>query len=299
MLRKIALPRHRLSDLPWSKLLCLFSTSATAFSRLHTRIKMPAKQVKQRQPPHDARKATIERLVERVFIKRPRTLSFSHRSSGSLRHPYTQLVYEASLGPNVRDDRVTYILEAFLDAKKEKEHWQRVERIFDSKLGDEYIEKVKMDLLFSPELLQCFEVLWSHVGGVSGGFLTEEAYRQVQQQLYFILLDVDDIALVPATMQFIQEDMHNDCQNDAGLDFSGFATSMLELADNWTPTRSVGDYIDFMKRITEAFVAVPKTPRESSDNNDGFSLSQDTFFRGGIINLVESNGGVTYRRTTL
>lgn len=236
--------------------------------------------------------------MERVFIRKPRTFSFSHRSTGSLRHPYTQLIYEASFGANARSDRLTYMLEAFLDAKKEKEHWQRVERIFDSKLADEHMEKMKLDLLFSPELLQCFEVLWSRIGGVSGGYLSEEAYRQFQQQLYSTLLDINDIALVPATMQFIQEDLHNDCQSDAGLDFAGFATSMLELADNWTATRNVADYIAFMRRITETFAEVSHSPIEAAQKTE-FTLNQDSFFRGGIVQLVDDNGATVYRRATL
>jgi hypothetical protein len=260
---------------------------------------MPPKKTRGKaQPSRDARKVTVEKLVERVFIKKPRTLSFSHRSIGSLRHPYTQLVYEASFGSNARGDRVTYLLEALLDAKKEKEHWQRVERIFDSKLGDEHMEKMKLDLLFSPELIESFEVLWSCIGGISGGFLTEEAYRQFQQQLYFTLLDVNDIALVPATMQFIQEDMHSDCQNEAGLDFGGFATSMLELADNWTPSRNTADYVAFMHRIIDAFAAVPNTHSTATQDGD-FTLNQDTFFRGGVVTPAEVNGVTLYHRTTL
>lgn len=260
---------------------------------------MPSKTLKGRpQPQRDARKATIEKLVERVFIRKPRTFSFSHRSTGSLRHPYTQLIYEASYGASARSDRLTYILEAFLDAKKEKEHWQRVERIFDSKLADAHMEKMKLDLLFSADLLQCFEVLWSRIGGVSGGFLSEEAYRQFQQQLYSTLLDINDIALVPATMQFIQEDMHSDCQSDAGLDFAGFASSMLELADNWTPTRNVSDYIAFMRRITEAFAEVPHSPTATAQDAE-FTLNQDTFFRGGVICPVEADGVTLYKPITL
>lgn len=260
---------------------------------------MPPKSLRGRaQPSRDVRKATVEKLVERVFIKKPRTLSFSHRAAGSLRHPYALLVYEASLGANARDDRITYFLEAFLDSKKEKEHWQRVERIFDSKLGDEHMEKMKLELLFSPELLQCFEVLWSRIGGPSGGYLSEDAYRQFQQQLYFILLDIDDIALLPATMQFIQEDLYNDCQSDAGLDFAGFATSMLELADNWTPTRAVADYVAFARKLIDAFTEKPSSPSNGADASDYF-LNQDTFFRGGVIVPVTQNEATVFARTTL
>ncbi|KPA84550.1 putative mitochondrial hypothetical protein [Leptomonas pyrrhocoris] len=260
---------------------------------------MPSKAANGRPyPARDTRKAPVEKLVERVFIKKPRILSFSHRSAGSLRHPYAQLVYEASLGATARGDRLTYILEAFLDAKKEKTHWQRVERIFDSKLGDEHMEKMKLDLLFSPELLQCLEVLWSRVGGVSGGFMTEDAYRQFQQQLYFMLLDINDIGLVPATMQFIQEDIHTDCKSEAGLDFAGFATSILELADNWTPTRCIPDYVAFVRKITEAFTPEAKQTIEFT-NEDDFRLNQDTFFIGGVIKPVQVNGETIYRRTTI
>ncbi|KAK7199654.1 hypothetical protein NESM_000010700 [Novymonas esmeraldas] len=260
---------------------------------------MPATGSRQRRPtPRDGRKIGIEKLVERVFIRSPRTLSFSHRSLGSLRHPYASLICEACAARSSTQDKVTYLLEVFLEAKSEKETWARVERIFDSKLGDALMEKIKLDLLMSSELLQRFEVLWSRLGGRSGGVIGEDAYKQFQQQLYFTLFGIEDMALLPATMQFILEDYQYDSQGKSGIEFGGFANSMLELADNWTRTRAVADFVAFTDRVIGLFPAAASQPQRTGVSAD-FTLSPEAFFRGGVVVPRTDNGETAYVRTTL
>ncbi|GET91381.1 hypothetical protein, conserved [Leishmania tarentolae] len=246
----------------------------------------------------DGRKLGVENLVELVFIERPRTLSFSHRSLGSLRHPYSSLIYESSSARTSTQRKIAYLLEVFLEAKSEKKNWLRVERIFDSVLGDDLMEKVKIDLLFSSELLQRFEVLWCRLGGVADGMISEDAYKQFHQQLYFTLFEVEHMTLLPATMHFILEDYQYDSRGKNGIAFGSFANSMLELADNWTPSRVVEDYVAFMDRIIEC--SPPSSVQAcKADAPDEFILSKEAFFRGGVVVPRMEDKQIVYYRTTL
>ncbi|KAG5470859.1 hypothetical protein CUR178_02165 [Leishmania enriettii] len=260
---------------------------------------MPANGAKsRRQMLRDGRKLSVEKLVEFVFIKSPRTLSFSHRSMGSLRHPYSRLIFEVAAACTTNRSKITYLLEALLEAKAEKQNWMRAERIFDSMLGDSLMEKMKLDLLLSSELLQRFEVLWSRLGGAAGGVVSEDTYKQFQQQLYFTLFEIEDMALLPATMQFILEDYHYDSRGKGVIDFGGFANSMLELADNWTQSRAVADFASFTDRIIEC---CPDSSAESSKARapGDFTLSKEAFFRGGVVVPRVEGGQTVYCRTTL
>ncbi|AIO00942.1 hypothetical protein LPMP_320550 [Leishmania panamensis] len=260
---------------------------------------MPTKSTQLRkQTLRDGRKSRVEKLVELVFIKSPRTLSFSHRSLGSLRHPYSSLICEMSAAFTSTKDKITYLLEAFSDAKAEMQIWMRVERIFDSKLADVLMEKMKFELLLSSELLHRFEVLWSRLGGVSGGIISEDAYKQFQQLLYVVLFGIEDMALLPATRQFILEDYQYDSRGNIGVDFGSFANSMLELVDNWTRSRIVADYVEFVDRIIECY---PASSAQSCKAHapDEFTLSREAFFRGGVVVPKVECEQVVYNRTTL
>ncbi|KAG5470446.1 hypothetical protein LSCM1_01690 [Leishmania martiniquensis] len=260
---------------------------------------MPVNAAKsKRQMLRDGRKLSVEKLVELVFIKSPRTLSFSHRSLGSLRHPYSRLIFEATATLTSTRSKITYLLEAFLDAKAEKQTWIRVERIFDSMLGDALMEKMKLDLLLSSELLQRFEVLWSRLGGVASGVISEDTYKQFQQLLYFTLFGIEDMALLPATMQFILEDYQCDSRGKGVIDFGGFANSVLELADNWTQSRTVADFVAFTDRIIECYPDSSSQPSKAHAPEE-FTLSKDAFFRGGVVVPKVEGGQAVYSRTTI
>ncbi|CBZ29436.1 conserved hypothetical protein [Leishmania mexicana MHOM/GT/2001/U1103] len=260
---------------------------------------MPAKGAKSKaQKLCDARKLGVEKLVELVFIERPRTLSFSHRSLGSLRHPYSSLICETSADRASSQDKITYLLEVFLEAKGEKKTWMRVERIFDSMLGDALMEKMKLELLLSSKLLQRFEVLWVRLGGVNGGIISEDAYKQFHQQLYFTLFGIEQMTLLPATMQFILEDYKYDSQGKSGIEFGRFANSMLELADNWARSREVADYVAFMDRIMECCPASTVQSRKTHAS-DEFTLSKEAFFRGGVVVPRVEGEQIVYHRINL
>lgn len=258
----------------------------------------PRPQTNTNQPPRDGRKLAVEKLVERVFIRNTRTFGFSHRALGSLRHPYTNLICDGCASRASNQDKLTYLLKVFLEAKDEKETWMRIERIFDSKLGDELMESFKLNLLRSTELLQRLEVLWSRLGGESGGLITEDSYKQFHQQLYFTVFGIDDMALLPATMQFILEDYQYDSQGKNGIEFGAFASSMLELTDNWTRTRTIADFSAFMDRIIGFYPATTPPPK-AKRASDGFTLNQETFFRGGVVVPRVENGVTEYYRTTM
>ncbi|CAG9580019.1 conserved hypothetical protein [Leishmania major strain Friedlin] len=260
---------------------------------------MPAKSAKSKtQTLRDERKLGVEKLVELVFIGRPRTLSFSHRSLGSLRHPYSSLICETSAACASTQDKIMYLLEVFLEAKAEKKAWMRVERIFDSMLGDALMEKMKLGLLLSSELLQRFEVLWIRLGGVNGGFIFEDAYKQFHQHLYFTLFGIEQMTLLPATMQFILEDYQYDSHDKSGIDFGSFAHSMLELADNWAGSREVTDYVAFMDKIIECYPASAVKPCKTHAP-DELTLSKDAFFRGGVVVPRVEGEQIVYHRITL
>ncbi|AYU81599.1 conserved hypothetical protein [Leishmania infantum JPCM5] len=260
---------------------------------------MPAKVANSKtQTLRDGRKLGVEKLVELVFIGRPRTLSFSHRSLGSLRHPYSSLVCETSAARASTQDKITYLLEAFSEAKAEKKAWMRVERIFDSMLGDALMEKMKLGLLLSSELLQRFEVLWIRLGGASGDIISEDTYKQFHQQLYFTLFGIEQMTLLPATMQFILEDYQYDSQGKSGIEFGSFAHSMLELADNWAGSREVADYVAFMDKIVECYPDSTVQPRKAHAP-DELTLSKEAFFRGGVVVPRVEGEQTVYHRITL
>ncbi|KAG5496110.1 hypothetical protein JKF63_02411 [Porcisia hertigi] len=260
---------------------------------------MPTKRPKSREQTfRDERKLGVERLVERIFINYPRTLSFSHRSLGSLRHPYTSLISDTASRYTSTKRKITYLLEALLDAKSEKQAWMRVERIFDCMLGDSLMEKMKLDILLCSELLQRFELLWTRLGGASGGTISEDAYKQFQQQLYFTLLGVEDMSLLPATMQFILEDYQYDSQGKSGIEFSGFANSMLELADNWTRSREAADFVAFMDQIIEC-LSPSAAQSLKADAPSEFTLNKEAFFRAGVVVPRVENEKTVYYRTAL
>lgn len=240
-----------------------------------------------------------ERLAERVFVESPRTFSFSHRQPGSLRHPYLSLVVDL-VECIPAHKRVESILEALLDAKDEGGKWQRVGAIFDSKIEAPEIDKRRMEILTSPEVMSKIESLWSLLGGTQGSFLTVDIYRRFHALMYAVILGSDDVSLTAATITTVNEDYAYDARDFAGVSYGSFALSMLEIADNWTKSRNPADYAAFLQSLVEAhdptmrcFTSVCQTAAVATTD---FSLSDNVFFSGGLLVKHQVENHVQYTK---
>ncbi|ESL08420.1 hypothetical protein TRSC58_03877 [Trypanosoma rangeli SC58] len=241
---------------------------------------------------------TVESFAERIFISNPRLFSFSHRVLLSLRHPYTAVVVDViDSDPSRKKDRLEEILGALLQSRDEERKWMRVATMFDSKLTAEEIDVFRRKISLNPEIRLCIETLWTQVGGISNGVVLEEDYKAFHVSLYSYLLRIDSVSVATSSSAAILEDFNYDKRGAVGVDFGSFAISMLELADNWTRTRELEEYIHFftdiyknclekkhLHSVREVFVPIYKAP---------------VYFAGGLICRVQEGDKVVFSRKRL
>lgn len=251
-------------------------------------------------PKPETAQYTAERLALRVFVKAPRTFSFSHRKPTSLRHPYlpllVQLADEANMPPNAR---VGFVLEALLNGKSEIEKWDRVAAVFDIKMNSPELEKARLALLVAPDVMARVEAMWSRIGGSQGSFLSNDVYRQLHGQLYPILTGCDDVSLTAATLAAVNEDYAYDARDLAGASFGSFGLSLLEIADNWVPSRNPADYAAFLQRLLDGLGLVPRKGGPAPVSTTDFCLSSNVFYSGGVLVKHHNGDDVNYSKAPM
>lgn len=245
------------------------------------------------------KKFTVERLAERVFVSFPRVISFSHRTLGSLRHPFLPLVLES-----VRDTYssqngiVNGLLEALLECQQESEKWGRVEQMFDSKMDNQDLDSKRSSIMLSFDIASKIEALWTiALGGTDSDMINEECYQSFHQFLYFSVFEFDDVSLIPATLSAIKDDFEFDSRGREGVTFEAFAVSILEFVDNWTKTREIRDYVSFLQQIVNKKLPPRGTPPR--EDKPKYTLPPNPFFSGGLLSKRFVNDHVEYYKCEL
>eukprot|EP00796_Vickermania_ingenoplastis_P013353 gene13353-9185_t len=245
------------------------------------------------------KKFTVERLAERIFVTFPRVISFSHRNLSSLRHPYLPLALESvrDMASN-QNGIVNGLLEALLESQQESEKWGRVEQMFDTKMDNEDLDSRRTSVMLSFDVTSKIEALWAIAqGGKESSLLSMENYHYLQQFLYSAVFELDDVSLIPATLNATKDDYDFDSRGRDGVTFEAFAVSMLEFADNWTPSRETRDYVSFLQSIINKKVP----PREMRDPSEKppFTLPKKPYFSGGLLAKRSVNGYIEYYKCDL
>lgn len=236
------------------------------------------------------KKIASEHLVKRVFITSPRSFSFSHRSLCSIRHPFLAFVVECISGITSKGHKISALLEASLDAKDETERWNRAAFIFDSKIDSSELDLTRQRVILSPVAMMHIEAIWAALGGTRNGEIREDAYRYFHQRLYAFVFGVEDVSLQGAFNSVVSADFVIDGHGCEGVQFGPFAESVLEVADNWTKSRELSDYLDLLKGISTLMTS----PRSEGHLKDSFGLSSNVFFSGGLLAKRNVGGHTEY-----
>lgn len=256
------------------------------------------KKGKGKQGPRDDnnyKKYNVERLAERVFVSCPRVISFSHRGLCSVRHPFLPLVMDSLPDSPAYQKKslVDGLLAALLESQQETEKWSRVEQMFDSKMHYSDLDTKRNDIMLSYPVTSKIEALWTiALNGKHSTVLTEESYHLFHQLLYAIVFKTDDRSLKPATIGAIKEDYEYDTRGREGVSFESFSISILEFADNWTPSREVRDYVSFLENI----VCVLRPPHETPDapEVEKVSIPDAAYFSSALLSKRLVNGRIEY-----
>nr|CCC95900.1 unnamed protein product [Trypanosoma congolense IL3000] len=247
-----------------------------------------------RRSPKGSESSAVEILAERVFVWCPRLFSFSHRVLSSVRHPYLAVTLDrVDYDGRKRNNRIELLLGALTESRDEENKWTRVAQMFDSMLTADVLDKLRRKVALSADVMICIETLWNGVGGVVHGILKEDDYKALHYKLYSFLLNIDDVNVVTSSSAAISEDFIYDQRNNVGVTFEYFAISMLELADNWTRTRDVSDYINFLRDINKRCV---KSVERPSVRPPLPYCRKSAFFSGGIIRKVADGDSVSYEK---
>ncbi|RNF05654.1 hypothetical protein TraAM80_04487 [Trypanosoma rangeli] len=245
--------------------------------------------------PKGKSQSTVESFAERIFISNPRLFSFSHRVLLSLRHPYTAVVVDVvDSDPSREKDRLEEILGALLQSRDEERKWTRVATMFDLKLTAEEIDVCRRKISLNPEIRVRIESLWTQLGGISNGVVLEEDYKAFHVSLYSYLLKIDSVSVATSSCAAIVEDFTYDKRGAVGVDFGSFAISMLELADNWTRTREVAEYIHFFSDIYDN--CLKKKHLRSSREVFVPNYKAPVYFSGGLVCRAQEGDKVVFSR---
>ncbi|EKF33147.1 hypothetical protein MOQ_002991 [Trypanosoma cruzi marinkellei] len=238
---------------------------------------------------------TVENLAERIFISSPRLFSFSHRGLVSLRHPYTSVVLDLVDSDAYRKkDRLEELLGALLQSRDEERKWERVAKMFDTKLTAEEIDSFRRKISLHREIRLCIEELWADLGGISNGVILEDSHKVFHFRLYSYILRIDNVSVVTSTSASISEDFTYDKRGAVGVEFGSFAVSILELADNWTKTREVEEYIHFLRSIHDNCIVKNRSYSLKEDNIPSYKAP--VFFSGGLVCRVQEGDNVVYSK---
>ncbi|RNF04626.1 uncharacterized protein Tco025E_07935 [Trypanosoma conorhini] len=241
---------------------------------------------------------TVENFAERVFISNPRLFSFSHRGLVSLRHPYTAVVVDmVDSDPSRKVNRLEELLGALLQSRDEERKWTRVATMFDTKLTGEEIDAFRRKISLNPQIRLCIEALWVYLGGLFNGVVLEDEYKAFHFKLYSYLLRIDSVSVVTSTSAAILEDFAYDKRGAVGVEFGSFAISMLELADNWTRTRELEEYIHFLRDIRDT--CLEKKQHHSVKEVFVPNYKAPVYFSGGLVCRVQEGDKVVYSRKRL
>ncbi|KAH8613409.1 hypothetical protein ERJ75_000793200 [Trypanosoma vivax] len=241
--------------------------------------------------------SSVEGLVERVFISSPRVFSFSHRVLPSIRHPYIAVILDMVNSDGYKKaSRVEVLLGALTEYRDEERKWTRVGSMFDTKLTAEMIDTFRRKVSLDMDVMMCIEKLWNNLGGPICGAVREEEYRAFHYKLFSYLLNIDDVSVVTSTSTAIAEDYVYDERNNNGVVFESFAISVLELADNWTKSREVRDFVHFLTDINNrcSIRKAPRLARHVLPYCEG-----SAYFAGGVVSKAKEGDKEIFVRTRL
>jgi len=169
--------------------------------------------------------------LQHVLVLRPRLLPFSHRSTGSIRHPNTSQHKGVINAPTKADQRWGHVTAAYEACVLEALAEQRGTVLSSPELGDA-LRRVWVRLVPGDE--KCETVL------------SRQTYNYFEVRIREVLCEPGDALF---SINSITDDFMFDSKSTGTVTFLAFQSSLLEVADNWTASVDVSEYISFVREV--------------------------------------------------
>ena len=213
--------------------------------------------------------ATSPDELKRLVVFAPRLTPFMNRSPNSMRHPrVTQIVWAQEITSKTSTALVTQVkdpLEAMVRwqhtdmignsavVRAQIHRWNVVGEVFDPLITtidaaaylrdhiSKHVDWQRALRRFWDKLVVPVEVLVK----------PQDSLDKISQSAYFyfeirVIAALWDDRAVMDCIDSIEQDFYMDCKDAPGVTYTNFANSMLELADNWTSSVNVDEYVAFL-----------------------------------------------------